>query len=107
MKQEEFNANQKYLEEHGVILLDKIVLYEHPYSRELFKYTDGGGDFSLFVESLDRECVLATLESFDVNEATSMWCSGSGVPFNNIRDLYDDIFKWKEDFIQIAKGMPY
>lgn len=107
MKKREFKANQEYLEENDVYPSDDAVWDMYPDSRELFKYTDGGGDFSLCVKSLDRECVLTALESFDVNEETMMWWGGRGVPFDNIKDLYDDIYQWKEDFIKIAEGMPY
>lgn len=107
MKQEEVKANQEYLEENDVYLSDDAVWDSYPDSRELFKRTDGGGDFSLCVESLNRECVLTALENFDVNEETMKWWGGRGVPFDNIKDLYDDIYQWKEDFIQIAKGMQY
>lgn len=107
MKQKEFKANKDYLEEHGVSLSDEAVWDKYPYSRELFRSTDGGGDFSICVELLDRECVITALERFDVNEETLLWWNGRGIPFDNIRDLYDDIFKWKEDFIKIAECMPY
>jgi hypothetical protein len=107
MKKKEFKANQEYLEENDVYLSDDVVWDEYPYSRELFMRTDSDGDFSICVEELTREEVLNKLRGFDVNEETILWWGGRGVPFDNIKDLYDDIYQWKEDFIQIAEGMPY
>ena len=107
MKQEEFKANQEYLKENGVYIPDKPTWKNFPYSRELYKRTQGDGDFYIEVEVLDRDHILENLRSFDVNEETILWWNGRGVPFDNIKDLYDDIYQWKEDFIQIAKGMPY
>lgn len=107
MKQEEFKANQEYLEENDVYLSDDAVWDMYPDSRELFKNTEGGGDFSICVEELTREEVLNVLRGFDVNEEAMKWWGGRGVPFDNIKELYEDIYQWKEDFIQIANGMPY
>lgn len=107
MKKKEFKANQKYLEENGVYIEGEPSWDEYPYSRELFMSTEYGGDLSICVEELTREEVLNVLEGFDVNEETKIWWDGGRIPFDNIKDLYDDIYQWKEDFIQIAKGMPY
>lgn len=107
MKKKELKANEDYLQENGIFISDDVVWDRYPDSRELFKNTDRGGDFSICVEVLDRECVLTALESFDVNEETMKWWGGRGVPFDNIKDLYDDIDNWKSDFIRIAEGMPY
>lgn len=107
MEKKEFEANQEYLEKNDVYLSDDAVCDSYPYSRELFMTTASGGDFYICVDELTREEVLNTLSSFDVNEETMIWWGGRGVPFDNIKDLYDDIYQWKEDFIQIAEGMPY
>lgn len=107
MEKKEFKANQEYLEENDVYLSDDAVWDSYPYSRELYMRTDSGGDFYICVEELTREEVLNALRGFDVNEETMQWWGGRGVPFDNIKDLYDDIYQWKEDFIQIAEGMPY
>lgn len=107
MKKKELKANEDYLQENDIFISDDVVWDMYPDSRELFKNTDRGGDFSICVEVLDRECVLTALENFDVNEEAMKWWGGRGVPFDNIKDLYDDIDNWKSDFIRIAEGMPY
>lgn len=107
MKREEFDANVAYLEQNEVSVSDSPAYDRKKYSRELYMYTDGGGDFSLAVECLTRKDVLITLDCFDVNEETLLWWNGRGVPFNNIKDLYEDIENWKLKFIKIADGMPY
>lgn len=107
MKKKELEANQEYLQENGIFIPDYAVWDEYPDSRELFLRTDSGGDFSICVEELTREEVLNMLNGFDVNEEVKIWWGGRGVPFDNIRDLYEDIYQWRKDFIQIAEGIPY
>lgn len=108
MKDKDFLANVEYLENNGVCVEDTPAWEGYPQSRELYFSTDCGGDFSICVEELSRYEVLKYLHSYDVSEATSMWWEGGrGLPFHNIGQLYEDIDKWKNDFITIAEGMPY
>lgn len=107
MTREELNANIEYLYKNDVYASEEPAWDYAPYSRELFYRTDGGGDFSICVEQLCRYEVIETLKSYDVNEECMLWWGGRGVPFDNIKDLYDDIENWKNKFIEIAEGMPY
>ena len=107
MTTKELEANIAYLEENDVSVYDEPLWDYAPYSRELFYRTDDDGDFSICVEELCRYKVIETLQSYDVNEECMLWWGGRGVPFDNIKDLYDDIENWKNKFIKIAEGMPY
>lgn len=107
MTAKELEANVDYLRNEGVYVPDEPVWSNKPYSRELYLYTEGGGDFSICVEKLTSKDLLTELDGFDVSEETSIWWNGRGAPFDNIKDLYDYIDNWKNKFIKIAEGMPY
>ena len=108
MTTKELEANVEYLRDNGVYVPDEPTWSNKPYSRELYRYTEGGGDFSICVEVLTSEALKTALDGFDVNEETMLWWNGGrGVPFDNIKDLYEDIENWKNKFIEIAEGMPY
>lgn len=108
MTTKELEANVEYLRNEGVHVPDEPTWCNKPYSRELYLYTEGGGDFSICVEELTSIDLVIALEDYDVNEETVLWWnSGRGVPFDNIKDLYEDIENWKNKFIKIAEGMPY
>jgi hypothetical protein len=107
MTTKEFNENIEYLETTDVSVSDDQLYEDKEYSRELYMFTDGFGDFSICVPELSRDGLLSVLEDYDVNEETLLWWNGRGVPFDNIKDLYDDIENWKNKFIKIAECMPY
>ena len=107
MKKKDFNANVAYLEEQGVYIDDCPAWEERPFSRCLCYNTPCDGDFSIVVEELTREKVLEYLDSYDINEECLMWWNSGRTPFSNIRDLYNDIESWVEEFKEIAWNMPY
>jgi hypothetical protein len=80
---------------------------------ELESYTDGGGDMIISIDVTEdwqkefREYV----ENYDIDNEVHIWWPdgqpGKGVPFNNIRDLYNDIEEWVDwlkDIIRIMDG---
>ena len=80
---------------------------------ELESYTDGGGDMIITIEVSDdwKQAFKDYVEEFDIDNEVSIWWPdgqpGKGVPFNNIRELYDDIddwVKWLKDIIRIMEG---
>ena len=107
MKKKELKANESYLADNDVFVIDGSVWEDRPYSRECCFRTPSGGDFSVIVDELTNAAVLEYLQNYDINDAVQMWWDGSGVPFDNIRDLYNDIEEWKNNFTKIAEGMPY
>lgn len=98
-------ANKAYLEENDF----KCIHNEDCW--ELESYTDGGGDMIITISELTKEALCEYLDNFDANEETSLWWPngnpGRGVPFNNIKDLYNDIEDWRKWALKIAKRMPY
>ena len=75
---------------------------------ELESYTDGGGDMIITIDVSDdwKQAFKDYVEEFDIDNEVSIWWPdgqpGKGVPFNNIRELYDDIddwVKWLKDII--------
>ena len=107
MTKKEFKANTSYLENAGVVVSEDAVWDELPNSRELSFETPAGGDFSIAVEEVTRECVLKYLDDYDVNEVCLSWWNSGKSPFRNIKALYEDIEQWLEDFKEIAYNMPY
>lgn len=98
-------SNKDFLENHD-IHCDKM----DDGGWELESYTDGGGDQLIYVDNLTREELVENLENYDVNYETSLWFSdgkpGRGVPFDNYKDLWDDIEDWRKWALGIAKRMP-
>lgn len=107
MTTKEFKANIKYLEDNGVSVSNNPTWESFPHSRELYFNTPSGGDFSICVEELSREKVLDNLDSFDINEETVLWWGEGNHPFSNVKQLYEDIEQWVENFTKIAENMPY
>lgn len=107
MNKKQFKANEKYLTENGVSVEDTPVWDGYPYSRELFFRTPAGGDFSVCVEEMNRESVIQALQDFDINENTLLWWNSDRTSFETIKELYEDIEQWRDDFMEIANEMPY
>ena len=98
-------SNKDFLENHD-IHCDKM----DDGGWELESYTDGGGDQLIYIDNLTREELIEYLENYDVNEETNLWFPdgrpGNGVPFDNYKDLWDDIEDWRKWMLNIAKRMP-
>ena len=98
-------SNKDFLENHD-IYCDKM----DDGGWELESYTDGGGDQLIYIDNLTREELIEYLENYDVNEETNLWFPngrpGNGVPFDNYKDLWDDIEDWRKWMLNIAKRMP-
>ena len=97
-------SNQEFLEDHDI----SCTKCEDG-GWELESYTDGGGDMIITLEELTKEALVEYLENFDVNEETNLWFPngqpGNGVPFDNYKDLWDDIEDWRQRMLGIAKDM--
>lgn len=98
-------SNMEFLEDHDIT----CTKYDDD-GWELESYTDGGGDQIVYVDNLTRNDVVKRLEDYDVNEETNLWFPngqpGEGVPFDNYKDLWDDIENWRQWMLGIAKRMP-
>ena len=97
-------SNKEFLEDHD------ITCTECDNGWELESYTDGGGDQIVYIDNLTREELVEYLQDYDVNEETNLWFPdgqpGKGVPFDNYKDLWDDIENWRKWMLGIAKRMP-
>lgn len=98
-------SNKDFLENHD-IHCDKM----DDGGWELESYTEGDGDQLIYVDNLTREELVEYLENYDVNYEANLWFPdgkpGRGVPFDNYKDLWDDIEDWRKWMLNIAKRMP-
>lgn len=99
-------SNKEFLENHDITCQK----YDDDRGWELESYTDGGGDQFVYVDNLTRDELVERLEDYDVNEETNLWFPdgqpGKGVPFDNYKDLWDDIEGWRQWMLGIARRMP-
>ena len=98
-------SNMEFLEDHDITCTKC-----EDGSWELESYTDGGGDQIVYVNNLTRDELVEYLENYDVTEEANLWFPdgkpGRGVPFDNYKDLWDDIEDWRQWMLGIAKRMP-
>ena len=77
---------------------------------ELSMYTPAGGEMCWGLEELTPECLQEYIDNFDINyEVLSWWQGGArgyGVPFDNIRDHYNDVEEWLNELQNICDDMP-
>ena len=97
-------SNEEFLEKHD------ITCTKHDDGWELESYTDGGGGQVVYVDNLTRDELVEYLENYDVNDETNLWFPngqpGKGVPFDNYKDLWNDIENWRKWMLGVAKRMP-
>ena len=97
-------SNKEFLETHD------ITCTKCNDGWELESYTDGGGDQIIYIDNLTRDELIEYLEDYDVNNETNLWFPdgqpGKGVPFDNYKDLWDDIENWRKWMLGTAKRMP-
>lgn len=107
METDKTRANIDYLKRNNVSV-DEIN-YSNGNSYELGLYTPSGGDFSITIDEEELTCydVCEYLRNYDVSDETRLWWDSEFSPFDNIRDLYDDIEAWRTNFLAIAENMPY
>ena len=112
MEKKEFNANKKYLvEDCNNIFWNGQAWDEEPFSVELESYTKAGGDMTLTIEVCDKEHLQEYIDNFNINAEVVLWWSNGekcgGVPFDNIKQHYEDLEDWLNWLQEICNGMPY
>lgn len=112
MNRQEFNANKKYLlEDCNNIFWNSQAWDEEPFSVELESYTKAGGDMVFNLEVCDKKHLQEYIDDFNINyEVVSWWQDGkkgNGVPFDNIKEHYDDCENWLKWLQTICDKMPY
>ena len=114
MNKKEYKANIAYLEENGVSYCG-LAWEDKKFSAELESYTDAGGDMIISLEELTKESLQRYLEDFDIDEEVMLWWSETtskerskrGLPFDNIRQHYEDLESWLDRLKEVCKNVPY
>ncbi len=113
MNKTKFNANKKYLLEdcNNIFYNGDCGWDNKPFSAELESYTKAGGDMIINLEELSKDCLQEYIDDFNINyEVVSWWQDGkkgNGVPFDNIKEHYDDVEDWLKWLQTICDKMPY
>ena len=105
-----FLKNIEILEENDVKVCNtEPVWADKPNSVELEYYTNAGGDMIICLDEPSRKCLNEYLDDFDIDEEVTLWwqngreaAHAKGVPFDNIREHYEDLEEWKADLRNIA-----
>ena len=104
----EFKANIKHLSENDIIWRPETGEY---YSGELVCHTPAGEEMFITLEVVNKEHLQEYIDNFDINYNVVLWWPngerGSGVPFDNIKEHYEDYEEWLEQLQEICDGMPY
>lgn len=96
--------NLRYLDECGISKMDG--------EDGLSCYTPNG-DEEMFIrlEKPRKEYLQEYIDNFDINYNVMMWWpngqKGSGVPFDNIKEHYEDYEEWLQWLQKVCDGMPY
>ena len=106
-----FEENLSILEENDINITSKDPVWEDkPHSVELEAYTDAGEDMIICLEEPTRKCLEEYINEFDIDEKVMLWWQSGrdaakkkGVPFDNIRDHYNDYEAFLNDLRTVAK----
>lgn len=86
---------------------------KEPNGVELESYTDAGGDMIITLDISEdwKENFRKYVENFEIDEEVSIWwpngVKGRDVPFNNMKEHYDDLeewVNWLKDIVRIMEG---
>ena len=106
-----FKENIEYLSENDIIW--RPGFDESNFSGELECYTPAGEDMFITLEVVDKEHLQEYIDNFDINENVSLWwpngekAEGMGVPFDNMKEHYEDYEEWLAGLQEVCDGMPY
>lgn len=107
----EFKKNIDYLEENDISFLGDCGWDNLPYQAELETYTDAGEDMTINIEVVDKEHLQDYIDGFDINEKVALWWpngeKGNGVPFDNMKEQYEDYESYLERLQEVCDGMPF
>lgn len=106
-----FKKNIEILKENDIYVCGSGPVWEeHPNSVELETYTDAGEDMIIDLEEPTRKCLEEYINGFDADEQVMLWWqSGAdaahekGVPFNNIREHYEDYENYLAELRRVAE----
>lgn len=76
---------------------------------ELETYTDAGEDMIIQLDKLTKDAMLEYIDHFDINEEVLIWWPNGqkqeSVPFDNIKEHYDDYELYLKTLRSVAKVM--
>ena len=106
-----FKKNLAILKKNDIHVCSTEPLWEgKPDSVELHTYTDGGEDMVIDLDEPTRECLEKYCDDFDINETVMLWWQNGqraarerGVPFDNIKDHYEDYEKYLAKLCRVAE----
>lgn len=103
--------NLLYLEENDIRHSENPAWQDKPRSVELETYTEGGEDMFICLEEPTASQLQDYIDDFDINENVSLWWEngrpGNGVPFNNMKEHYEDYENWLKELQKICDKMPF
>lgn len=78
---------------------------------ELECYTNAGEDMIITLDEVTKEYLQNYIDSFDINENVSLWWPNgmpvNGVPFDNIKEHYEDYEAYLERLQKVCDKMPF
>lgn len=103
------NRNPNYEKRENIKYLKRnnVSVYNNGYKYELGYSTPSGERFYIYLNRLVKSECLNYLNNFDINEKAELWWNCNNSLFDDIRDLYNDIKEWRDNFIKIVENMPY
>lgn len=109
-----FAINLEYLEDNDINLSSENVWDDEPNSVELETYTDAGEDMLIDLTEPTKEKLQKYIDDFDVNEEVMMWwengadyAHSKGVPFDNVKEHYEDYEDYLKWLQRVCDRMPY
>lgn len=78
---------------------------------ELECYTDAGEDMIISLDKVRKKNLQEYIDNFDINETVLSWWQdgqpGNGVPFDNVKEHYEDYEAYLEKLQKACDKMPY
>ena len=100
-----------YLENNDMEAHESEPWDDKPRSVEFECYTDAGEDMLITLEVPTKEQLQKYIDDFDINEKVLMWWEngkpGRGVPFDNIKEHYEDYEDYLKWLQKICDKMPF
>lgn len=94
--------NLLYLEDHDI---------KNNGGGELECYTDAGGDMIISLDKVMKNDLQKYIDDFDINEEVLKWWQGGvpgrGVPFDNVKEHYEDYEAYLEGLQKVCNKMPF
>ena len=112
MTEQVYKKNLAYLEEQGLEHWGQASERE-PWSVELNTHTKGGEDMWIALAEPTEECLQEYIDGFDINHEVMIWwmygkekAKEKGVPFDNIKEHYEDYEDYLNRLREICKHFP-